>query len=115
MALSQRPDLGEVEIAGQNRNGRHPGRREALVHQEFTPGSNEPNGDGPAVAVIQPAESTVRIPPPDKPPQRVGWFRVDLREGWIERAEVLFISRRPEMLCVPGPAVPLLHIDDNWA
>ena len=24
-----------------------------------------------------------------------GWFRVDLRKGWIDRAEVLFIKPKP--------------------
>ncbi|HPA16098.1 MAG TPA: hypothetical protein PLU30_00025 [Verrucomicrobiae bacterium] len=31
-----------------------------------------------------------------------GWFRVDLRSGWIERAEVLFI--KPKMPASKGPA-----------
>jgi hypothetical protein len=24
-----------------------------------------------------------------------GWFRMDLRKGWIERAEVLFLKPKP--------------------
>jgi hypothetical protein len=38
------------------------------------------------------AEFGARSPVRFQPKNSDGWFRVDLRKGWIERAEVLFIK-----------------------
>ena len=38
------------------------------------------------------AEFGPRSPVRFQPKNSDGWFRVDLRKGWIERAEVLFIK-----------------------
>jgi hypothetical protein len=38
------------------------------------------------------AELGPRSPVRFQPKNSDGWFRVDLRKGWIERAEVLFIK-----------------------
>ena len=32
-----------------------------------------------------------------------GWFRMDLRKGWIERAEVLFLKPKPPRKKLPLP------------
>lgn len=41
------------------------------------------------------AEYGARSPVRFQPKNADGWFRVDLRKGWIERAEVLFIKPKP--------------------
>ena len=41
------------------------------------------------------AEFGPRSPVRFHPKNSDGWFRVDLRRGWIERAEVLFIKPKP--------------------
>jgi hypothetical protein len=41
------------------------------------------------------AELGPRSPVRFQPKNSEGWFRVDLRKGWIERAEVLFIKPKP--------------------
>lgn len=41
------------------------------------------------------AEFGPRSPVRFQPKNSDGWFRVDLRKGWIERAEVLFIKPKP--------------------
>ena len=41
------------------------------------------------------AELGHRSPVRFQPKNSDGWFRVDLRKGWIERAEVLFIKPKP--------------------
>ena len=41
------------------------------------------------------AEYGARSPVRFHPKNSDGWFRVDLRKGWIERAEVLFIKPKP--------------------
>ena len=41
------------------------------------------------------AEFGPRSPVRFHPKNSDGWFRVDLRKGWIERAEVLFIKPKP--------------------
>lgn len=41
------------------------------------------------------AEYGARSPVRFHPKNSEGWFRVDLRKGWIERAEVLFIKPKP--------------------
>lgn len=41
------------------------------------------------------AEFGPRSPVRFQPKNADGWFRVDLRKGWIERAEVLFIKPKP--------------------
>lgn len=41
------------------------------------------------------AEYGARSPARFQPKNSEGWFRADLRKGWIERAEVLFIKPKP--------------------
>ena len=41
------------------------------------------------------AELGPRSPVRFQPKNSDGWFRADLRKGWIERAEVLFIKPKP--------------------
>ena len=41
------------------------------------------------------AEFGPRSPVRFHPKNSDGWFRVDLRKGWIERGEVLFIKPKP--------------------
>ena len=73
-----------------------------ILAGQLRPGLDVQNGHrhlarpGQDLGAIRSGRVRARSPVRFQPKNSDGWFRVDLRKGWIERAEVLFIKPKPE-------------------